>query len=721
VLLLEKGSVESAIVADAACGALDARAGAVCTRARLRPVRAGSRFSIVRSLLRLLKRIAVPLLGGSALAGGAHASGPSAYLPLNLEPEIERQIERVLILADEPVLKRPFPVELVRVALPAACKRDQALCERVGRYLDRYERGYGVTHASGTVAATHGASTALPNEHGLRSTDDWELSAQGYAQPSEYLIASAGVIAYSGRTDFTGSMLTAGFNWAQLDVGYRDHWLSPLTDSSSLLSTEAPTRPSVTLSNWEPFTRLGIQYEFIWQTLAQTDSDSPPGNNILYNGVASRGDPHLMSMQLSIEPFAGWSFGVNRNLEYGGGSGLPSSASFLLRDFFRPSGLSQTQGNQQASYVGRFIYPGRVPFALYFQYAGEDNSDGGSYLLGNAAMAAGIDFPHLGNAFDATYEVTEWQNIWYVHNIFLDGMTSNGLVLGNWGADQRNFGDGVGARSQMLRLGWQPPLGGYLQARLRTLANQSYYGGDSRIYSPGNPPPYPYFRYYDFTLSYSHPWQGLTIGAEATIGRDVDGQSFSRLAGFLRLGEEREHGGSYYGGSDDEEASSEHGAELFADAGVNLNRVRTDINGSLPITTSPTGSGGHFALGARRAVSQRNDLGMALELDAVDGHSLIGWRVVDYRYRFSDSFAAGLFTGVDRFNLETPAYSIYFGTGVQWRNFVGRWLPNWDLGLDYRFAQNVARDHVLPSDPQTGRPESFYKISSAVLYLERHF
>ncbi len=28
------------------------------------------------------------------------------------------------------------------------------------------------------------------------------------------------------------------------------------------MSTEAPTMPSVTLSNYEPLTRLGFQYEF---------------------------------------------------------------------------------------------------------------------------------------------------------------------------------------------------------------------------------------------------------------------------------------------------------------------------------------------------------------------------------------------------------------------------------------------------------------------------
>jgi len=63
-------------------------------------------------------------------ANTAPADGVSAYLPLNLEPEIERQIERVLILADEPVLKRPFAVALVELALPEACKRDKALCTR---------------------------------------------------------------------------------------------------------------------------------------------------------------------------------------------------------------------------------------------------------------------------------------------------------------------------------------------------------------------------------------------------------------------------------------------------------------------------------------------------------------------------------------------------------------------------------------------------------------
>ena len=200
----------------------------------------------------------------AALAGGV-----SAYLPLNLEPEMERQIERVLILADEPILKRPIPVELVRLALPQACRVDKPLCDKVGRYLERYSRDYALTHASVTGSASHGANVIIPNEYGLSNDSNWDLSTQGFVQPSDYLLVSGGVIAYQGRANPSAD-LTMGFNWAQFDVGYRPHWLSPMTDSSTLISTEAPTMPGVTLSNWEPLTRLGFQYEF---ALAEDESD----------------------------------------------------------------------------------------------------------------------------------------------------------------------------------------------------------------------------------------------------------------------------------------------------------------------------------------------------------------------------------------------------------------------------------------------------------------
>jgi len=236
-----------------------------------------------------------------------------------------------------------------------------------------------------------------------------------------------------------------------------------------MIGTEAPTMPSVTLSNYEPLTRLGFQYELFWAQMARSDHILGGGQGTT---VQSSGNPKLFGAQFSIEPFSGWSIGVNRQLQYGGG-GLPDSFHTLARNFFVPGGQSQTQGNQEASYISRFIFPGKTPFAVYVQYAGENTLDGGSYLLGMSALTAGIDFPVLWRYFDMTYEISEWQNGWYVNNPFLDGMTNNRLVLGQWGADQRVFNDGVGARSQMLRIGWEPPFGGYLEERVRYVVNRS--------------------------------------------------------------------------------------------------------------------------------------------------------------------------------------------------------------------------------------------------------
>jgi hypothetical protein len=644
----------------------------------------------------------------AAAPGGARADGVSAYLPLNLEPETERQIERVLILADEPVLKRPFAVALVQLALPKACEHDKALCIKVKKYLERYSRDYAVTHASVTGSKSSGADVILPNQHGDTSHSDWEVSAQGFVQPGDYFLASAGVIAHSGRTVPTGSVLSAGFNWAQLDIGYRDHWFSPATDSTFLIGTEAPTMPSVTLSNYEPLTHFGFQYELFLAQMSRTDRIAYQGQG---TSALSSGNPKLFGAQLSIEPFSGWSFGVNRQLQYGGG-GLPDSAHFLLSDFFNPAGKNQTLGKQQASYISRFIFPAKTPFAVYSQYAGQNTLDGGSYLLGEVGLTVGIDFPKLWHYFDITFETSEWQNGWYASNgVFLTGMTQDHLATGQWGADQRVFGDGVGARSEMLRIGWEPPFGGYLEERVRYLVNQIY--GE-----------YPYRHFVEATLDYSRPWNDLTVGGEVLAGRDVFGQSFERLSAFVRYGGDR-HTRDYDSSDDDAGTSADdktdtddkHDGELFVDAGASASKVRIDLEKGIPITTSSVMASPHVAIGARRAVNDKNDWGVRLEVDEVDGHSLIGARAIDYRHRYGDTFALSMYAGVDRYNLATPAYSLYGGIGPQWRNI----LPKWDVGVDFRYAQNIARNHVLPTDVQGIRPDSFYKIESILAYLSRRF
>src|SRR5580700_11029729 len=93
------------------------------------------------------------------------AGGVTPYLPLNLEPEMESQIERVLILGDQPVMTRPIAAATVLKALPKACKVDAALCQRVQRYLARYTHSSALTHASIEGAHGTGVNDTLPNSY----------------------------------------------------------------------------------------------------------------------------------------------------------------------------------------------------------------------------------------------------------------------------------------------------------------------------------------------------------------------------------------------------------------------------------------------------------------------------------------------------------------------------------------------------------------------------
>jgi len=458
-------------------------------------------------------------LAGAALIGSAvHARGVSPYLPLHQSPEIERQIERLMILADQPIMTRPLAAATVFDALPKACERDPVLCEQVKRYLSGYMRTAGISHASLTATASSSETIALQNRRGMRSDSSYEISLSAYWQPSDHLLVNAGVHAYEGDTTPTGSILSFGFEYAQLDIGYRDHWLSPLTDSAMAISTQAQTMPSLTVSNYTPLTRLGLRYQFFVAEMSES-------SNIGFQGGLTSGHPLLAGVHLSIEPFDGWSFGVSRVLQFGGGDRDRSLGS-LFDALFNPSdhdnGTVGDFGNQVASFTSRFLVPGPFPLAVYFEYAGEDTSTLSNLRLGNSALSGGLHFPQLWQSFDLTVEVSEWQNGWYVHGIYRDGLRHAGNVIGHWGGDQRTLNDGVGARSLMARLGWQPKFGGMLEATYRMLENEAYSGVD-------------YARARALELRYSRPWQQFLLGGELNAGEDVFGNSYTRISAFVRF------------------------------------------------------------------------------------------------------------------------------------------------------------------------------------------
>jgi hypothetical protein len=157
---------------------------------------------------------------------------------------------------------------------------------------------------------------------------------------------------------------------------------------------------------------------------------------------------------------------------------------------------------------------------------------------------------------------------------------------------------------------------------------------------------------------------------------------------------------------------------VHVDVGVVASRVLADITSITPRIESGTGYGPHLTIGARNGVSEHQDLGAALEADAVHGISLIGARFLDYRYRFNNPLALNLYVGAARYAAATPAYGFYYGAGLQWRDV----LPHWDVGMDYRYASKVDRVRVLPSDPQGGyNHDAYYDVSLATLYISRKF
>ncbi|HEY5020585.1 MAG TPA: capsule assembly Wzi family protein, partial [Steroidobacteraceae bacterium] len=603
------------------------------------------------------RRAAAVVAGGAGVAfwflsRAALASGASPYLPLNLSPEIERQVERVLVLGGRAVMTRPVPIATVLEALPKACQRDAKLCRQVRRYLDRYFGEAGVTEVSVEVAGATHSTTTMPNQRGERIDSPLDASAVAYYRPSDHLLLTAGAVAYGGtesRFSPDGTMLSVGNQYLQLDAGYRDQWLSPLTDSSMLISTEAPTMPSLTVSNQQPIGPLGLQYQLFVAEMSYS-------KHILWNGVDTAGHARLAGMHLGLEPVDGWAIAANGTWQFGGGGRSGSVRGFFDHLFqstnFNGSAspnLNSRFSNRAVSITSAYTFQARSPFEAYVEYAGRDSFHGEGYRFRETDLSLGLHFPEFLNRFDLTIEASEWQNAWYTDYVWLDGMTVDGYVTGNWGADWRTFKNDVGAQSEMISLGWPLRSGDSVYARLRTLQNQQY---EAESYS----------RAAMLTLEYTQPRNGYTRGLQLDTGRDSFGGNFARLAAFVRFDGGNANGGNAYGDAytdDDKDADSDGdaptvGFERYVDLGVSGGRLGLNLGGFSPAQEAAplafrNAISPHLGVGVRRAVTANGDLGVRADLDDFHG-AMVGLRFLDYRYRLDRHFALGGFIGFARYS-----------------------------------------------------------------------
>jgi hypothetical protein len=153
-------------------------------------------------------------------------------------------------------------------------------------------------------------------------------------------------------------------------------------------------------------------------------------------------------------------------------------------------------------------------------------------------------------------------------------------------------------------------------------------------------------------------------------------------------------------------------AELFLDFGVHDSSVEADI-ATQPASITTDSNGLHLGVGLRRELTH-GSIGARLELDDLDGESLLAVRALDYRRHLSERFALTAFAGAARLDLDTPAYAYYLVGGEQLKDL----RPRWSLEFDLRFGDKLARDNF---DPQAQRPDDFYDLTGVTIYLSRGF
>jgi hypothetical protein len=518
-----------------------------------------------------------------------------------------------------------------------------------------------------------------------------------------------GGVAYKGRANPAGTYVSVGDGRAQLDIGFRDRWWSPMRDSSMLISTEAPTLPSVTLSNSKPLTRARLSYEVFMARLSLSDK-------IFYQGARVAGYPRVAGFHVSLEPVKGLTFSANRLMQFGGG-GRQQSIKALFKAFFNAYAYDNTNpgaatgadlefGNQQLSLASQLTIPGRMPAAVYVEYAAEDTFHAENYRFGNGALSFGLFLPKFRPNLQARYEFSNWEDVWYVHHLYGDGLTNHGRVLGNWAADWREPHDFAGGQSHMLQVNWRRDNGAAIELRYRTAKNASYTGKN-------------YQQAHMLSAAIAGPWRQFEIGAKVEAGLDMYGKGYGRVAATLTVtGDARNSIPSTYAtGRGASTPTSDVTVERFVEVGVMAGKLRYEQDFEVVPARNSSEAGAHVGIGVRRSVSKHSDFGARLEIDDLRGRTLLSLRALDYRYRFNGKLAVGGFFGFSRYAGPTPAHGYYLGTGVQWRNI----RPGWDLNADLRYADRIVRKKIIPGESIRVWPNEFWSMTGGAVYLSRRF
>jgi hypothetical protein len=450
----------------------------------------------------------------------ANAKGVSPYLSLKKDPLIELEIERLATISKMPALSKPYHIVMVVKYLKKIEHSHPKLFHRVTAYIKRYKKQSAITHLSTTLSTSNNKDFTVTNNRGIALDDIAQASGSGFYQFNQYAIVNIGGTIVNGEKVIPhNSYFSFGYEYAQFDIGYREHWLSPLQESSLTLSTNAKPAPSITMSNVTPITSWNAKYELSIGQLEEMDG-------ISFDDFSSSGKPGFLTMQLSVQPFDWWTIGGVRTFMFAGGDrGMDFST--IWKAIIDPisgdncGGESDLQdcnkesGNQIAAINSKMDFNiGNFPVSFIMEYGGEDTKDF-SYELGNIGYTYGLFLPYINEELSFYAEHSQFHTAWYVHHIYDEGYRNDDTIMGHWWGNNKELNDGSPGNASLIRLNWDFSKKYHLQTLFRTAAIDSTDEGK-------------YSRSKEIELTLKQVYKNGFINYSLMAGNDIYGNSFYR-------------------------------------------------------------------------------------------------------------------------------------------------------------------------------------------------
>lgn len=394
----------------------------------------------------------------------SQAKGVSPYLPLKTDPLFELELEKLATVAKMPVLTRPYHAATVYKYLHQIKDSHPALYQRLNAYIKRFKKANAITHFSAQYTYSFKSNNIIPNQRGRTSEDSFKISSNSFWQADENLIFNGGGTLYNNEFVPNNSYISVGWDVFQIDIGYREHWLSPTQEGAMLLSTQAKPALNLTISNPTLLTDWNIKYELSVGIL-----EEQKGIQFGRDSLIVSGQPNLLSMHLSLQPLDWWTIGFNRTFMFGGDKSV--SLKDVWKAFIDPLSndncggesdlvdCTQEFGNQQASVSNKFdLNPFEFPLSIYYEYAGEDTKNYSNYQLGNIAQNFGLFLPYLTESVSLNIEYSKFHTAWYVHHIYDEGYANDKVKMGHWWGSLKAADSGAAGTAASMRVDWQTPV-----------------------------------------------------------------------------------------------------------------------------------------------------------------------------------------------------------------------------------------------------------------------